>query len=126
MLIPIYAALLAFLFIYLSLRVIGVRRRMQVAIGAGGHAELERAMRVQANFAEYVPIALISILFTETLYGSGWWIHALGTSLVIGRAVHAWGVSHGRENLRFRVTGMLLTFAVIITSAASNLAHYVH
>ncbi len=125
MLIPIYAALLAALFVYLSIRVIRVRRRVQVAIGAGGQAELERAMRVHANFAEYVPIALIMVFFTESLYGSGWWIHALGAALLIGRVLHAWGVSQGRENFRFRVTGMSLTFTVILASATANLLHYV-
>ena len=57
--IPAYAALLALLFIALSIRTIRARRAHKVAIGTGGHAAVERAMRVHANFAEYVPLALL-------------------------------------------------------------------
>ena len=56
-----YAALLALLFVALSWRTIGLRRRYCVAVGDGGQPELLRAMRVHANFAEYVPLALLLI-----------------------------------------------------------------
>ncbi len=62
---PLYAALLGFLLVYLSIRVIRLRRRFKVAIGAGGEAAIERAARVQANFSEYVPMALILLLLAE-------------------------------------------------------------
>jgi uncharacterized membrane protein YecN with MAPEG domain len=55
----LYAAPLALLFLVLSVRVIQRRRSGQVALGDGGDHLLLRCMRVQANFAEYVPIALI-------------------------------------------------------------------
>ena len=62
---PLYAALLGCLLVYLSIRVIRLRRRFKVAIGAGGEAAIERAARVQANFSEYVPIGLILLLLAE-------------------------------------------------------------
>jgi uncharacterized protein len=54
-----YAALLAPLFILLAVRVIRQRRGARVAIGDGGDKLLLRRMRVHANFAEYVPFALV-------------------------------------------------------------------
>ncbi|MEN9842262.1 MAG: hypothetical protein RLZZ612_91 [Pseudomonadota bacterium] len=39
----------------------------RVAVGDGGHPELLRAMRVHANFAEYVPLSLGLILVTSAL-----------------------------------------------------------
>jgi uncharacterized protein len=55
----LWAALLAPVCLWLSMRVIGQRRRARIAIGTGGDPALERAMRAQANFAEYVPFALV-------------------------------------------------------------------
>ena len=116
-----YASILTLIFIALSVRTLRFRHRYRVAVGTGENKELERAARAHANFAEYVPIALILLFFLETRYGSGIWIHALGASLVIGRAVHAYGISQVRENFTFRVTGMALTFTVIFLAALGNL-----
>ena len=55
----LYASLLAPLFILLSARVIGARRSAKVPVGDGGNTVLLRRMRVHANFAEYVPFALL-------------------------------------------------------------------
>jgi len=118
----IYAALLGLLLILLSVRTIQQRRRAQVAIGTAGDAALERAIRVHANFCEYVPIALILVYFVELQFSAIWITHALGGLLLLGRLLHAFGVSHEPENLRFRVSGMMLTFGVIATAAALNLA----
>jgi len=54
-----YAALLAVLFLVLSVRVIGWRRESRVEFGHGEDSELLRRMRVHANFAEYVPFTLL-------------------------------------------------------------------
>jgi uncharacterized protein len=115
--IPVYAALLAFLFVYLSIRVIKVRRTVKVGIGSSGNASLARAMRVQANFAEYVPFALLLLMMLELKGLMPLMLHGLGAALLTGRAVHAYGVSHDPENLRFRITGMMLTFAVVLLAA---------
>lgn len=115
--IPIYAALLAVLFVYLSFRVINVRRMARISIGTGGDARLVRAMRVQANFAEYVPFALLLLVMLELKGLMPPILHGLAAALLVGRAVHAYGVSGEPENLRFRMAGMLLTFTVILLSA---------
>lgn len=114
---PAYAAVLGLIFVALSVRTIRMRRRHRVAVGDGGNAELRRAMRVHANFAEYVPLALLLIFFvehdgTETLL-----VHALCIALLSGRLLHAWGVSQERENFRYRVSGMALTFGALFTAA---------
>ena len=113
----LYAALVAFILIGLSVRTIGLRRKYQVAIGHGEQPELERAMRVHANFCEYVPVGLLLVLLVELGTGAGLWIHVLGGALLAGRLLHAFGVSQVAEDLRFRVTGMALTFTVIGASA---------
>jgi hypothetical protein len=76
-----------------------------------------RAMRVHANFAEYVPIALLLIFFVESSTARPSLVHSLGAALVVARLSHAFGVSREPENFRFRVFGMVLTFTVILVSA---------
>jgi hypothetical protein len=115
--VPVYAALLALLFVALSLRVIGARRSGKVAIGAGGDTGLERRMRVHANFAEYAPFALLLLALAELQAAPALLIHALCLALLVGRAAHAWGVSNPSEDFRFRVFGMAATFTVILLTA---------
>lgn len=109
-----YAALLAFLFVALSIRVIRSRRGARVAIGDGGNAILLRRMRVQANFAEYVPLALILLGLAESLRSPSLLLHAAGIVLVGARLVHAVGVSRPDEDFRLRVAGMTGTLTVIL------------
>jgi uncharacterized protein len=119
---PLYAALLALLYVYLSVRTIGVRRRVQVALGPGDNPEMLRAMRVHANFAEYVPLALILVYLVEAQGAAAWLVHALGAALLLGRCLHAYGVSQVKETFAFRVSGMVLTFTVLGVSAGWILA----
>ncbi len=115
--IPLYAALLALLFIYLSAQTIKVRRRVRVAVGDGGNSEMLRAMRVHANFAEYVPFTLVLLGMLELQASPAWVLHALGVLLLVARCSHAYGVSQSEENFRFRVLGMMGTFATMGTAA---------
>ena len=116
-----WGAMLAPVCIWLSMRVIRRRRAAQVAIGTGGDAVLERAMRAQANFAEYVPFALLLMALAEAGGTPGWVIHPLGASLLLGRLAHGWGIVRQPEDFRFRVGGMVATFSVIATAALAAL-----
>ena len=118
---PINTALIAFLFVGLSVRTLRLRHRFKVAVGTGNERELERAMRAHANCAEYVPIALLLVFFLEATTDLVVWIHVLGAGLLIGRVVHAYGISQVRENFAFRIFGMACTFTVIVGAAAALL-----
>ena len=79
------ACILAALFIHLSFGVIRLRRHHKVGLGNGGVDDLERAIRAQANFAEYVPIALILMACLELNGAPLWLIAILGIALVAGK-----------------------------------------
>ena len=115
---PLYAALLAIMFVVLSIRTIRQRRKLKIGLGDAGNKDMQRTMRVHANFAEYVPLCLLMIYWVEQSGVYAWFVHLLCLGLVAGRLSHAYGVSQLRENFRFRVTGMSLTFAVLIACAA--------
>lgn len=119
----LYAGLLAILFVGLSLRVIGGRHRAGLSLGEGDRALLRR-IRAHANFAEYVPLALILLGLAEGLGTPRWILHGLGLGLLAGRLAHAWGVSGEPEDLRFRMAGMASTFTVIGLGAAACLVGF--
>lgn len=111
--VPFYAGLLVLLFMFLSVRVVRLRRSLKVTIGDSGNKELLRAMRVHSNFAEYVPLALLLLLALELQAFYPWVLHLLGAVLLLGRLLHAYGVSQLKETLVFRIAGMACTFLVM-------------
>ncbi|PPC75377.1 hypothetical protein C4K68_20640 [Pokkaliibacter plantistimulans] len=100
MTIGLYAGLLGLIYIFLSYRVIAGRRQYRVALGDNHVAPLQRRIRVHGNFMEYVPLALILLL-------------------LLGRLLHAYGVSAEQENLRFRISGMVATMTVLLVASLS-------
>jgi uncharacterized membrane protein YecN with MAPEG domain len=117
----IIAAVLTIILIKLSFDVIGLRRKNRVGLGSGGHEDLERAIRAQGNFAEYVPFGIILIACLE-LNGAPLWLVAIpGITLIIGRLIHAKGINQPPPDFSKRVLGMKFTFYTLITLVALNL-----
>jgi uncharacterized membrane protein YecN with MAPEG domain len=113
---PLYAGLLALWFIVLSVRVVRIRRR-GVAFGDNGDADLARVIRAQANFAEYVPLALLMMGFLEASRFSIYLLHAFGITLVVARLVHGAALSFGWQPRFGRVAGATLTLIVMLIEA---------
>jgi len=115
--VPVYAAIFALMLVGLSLRVANTRREVRVALGDGGAKLLQRRIRAQGNFIEYVPMTLILLLFVEWQGWSRWLVHALCLVLLAARAVHAYGVSQEPEDIRLRATGMATTAGILMICA---------
>jgi uncharacterized membrane protein YecN with MAPEG domain len=113
----IYAALLGLLFLLLSGMVSKHRLRAQVSLGDGDDARLGQAIRAQANFAEYVPIALILIALAEIFGASDVLMNGLGGGLLLGRVLHAWGMNQPRAIHVTRRIGMMLTWLPILLAS---------
>lgn len=111
---PIYIALLALLFLWLSVRVIDVRRSHKISLGDGGHSAMERRIRAQGNCAEYAPIGLLILLAAELQGSPAWAVHGLGLMLLVGRILH--GVALTRETpwAMGRMSGMILTLIMLV------------
>ncbi|MDH4023620.1 MAG: MAPEG family protein [Gammaproteobacteria bacterium] len=118
----IYASVLAIVFIALSYRVAQRRMRFQVGLGTGENRELERAIRIHGNFAEYVPLALLLLALYESGGGPGWAVHTAGAALLVARALHAVGLTQSSGRSTGRFTGILSTWLVILGLALANLA----
>jgi uncharacterized membrane protein YecN with MAPEG domain len=118
----IIACVLTAIFIKLSFAVIALRRKNKVGLGSGGYEDLERAIRAQGNFSEYIPIGIILLACLE-LNGAPWWLVAIpGIALIIGRLIHAMGINTPPPDFTKRVLGMKLTFGALISLLVFNLA----
>jgi len=120
----LYAALLALLYLVLTFRTIVLRGRFRVALGDGGNQALQRAIRAHANFAEYAPLAIVLLVLVEGSGAHTLTVHALGATLLLGRLLHALGVSRLREPLPLRMAGMVLTTGCLFISSAYLLVYY--
>jgi uncharacterized protein len=114
----IYAALGALLLLILTASVIARRKASQVGIGDGGDRVLACRIRAHGNAAETLPLALLLLLLLELGGLPAAWLHALGATLLAGRALHAWGLSRSAGVSLGRFVGMLLTLLVIAAMAA--------
>ena len=112
-----FTAVLALFYIYLTLNVINLRKSERVAIGSGDSKVLARAIRVHANFAEYVPLTLVLLYFLETQHANPTIMWILSSLLIIARLVHAYGVRAVQEQLKFRVFGMFTNISIIVVAA---------
>ena len=118
---PIYAAILGLLYVAMSAMVIRTRGASGVSLGDGGDRLLQRRIRGHANFAEYVPIALILLAFLEEAGANAIAVHGLNAALVLGRLMHAFALSTLTLRPICRTGGMVLTFAVITVAALGGL-----
>ncbi|NMG37534.1 glutathione S-transferase [Azoarcus sp. TTM-91] len=115
-----YGALLGILFVALSLWVSMARASHRVHHGDGGHDDLQRRIRSQANFAEYVPLTLLLIGMAEVGGIPPAWINALLLALLLARLAHPFGMTAREGSPRqyaLRGLGMLVTWAVILIAA---------
>jgi len=121
MITSIYAALASLLIVWLSLNVVRLRRSGRVILGDGGKPALQVAIRAQGNATEYIPISLILLLLLELSKGNVLMLHIGGIALLVGRSLHAYGLT--TSNLKLRVIGMAFTFSNIIYLAIANLVY---
>lgn len=120
---PLYAGLLGLLFIYLSYRVIIVRRGERISLGDGDSPDMAYRIRAQANCAEYAPLGLILLAMAELQGAPIWVVHMFGLMLLTGRLIHGWALSQRPQNLKGRTYGMMLTLMMITISSITNIGH---
>jgi uncharacterized membrane protein YecN with MAPEG domain len=121
---PIYVALLGLFFLPITLRVGSYRLSSKVLIGDGDDAELIRRMRGQGNFVETVPLAVLMLVLMELSGASGTWLHALCTTLLVGRILHYIGLTEIGPAVG-RSIGMFATMATYLASAGWLLYHFI-
>jgi uncharacterized membrane protein YecN with MAPEG domain len=119
----IYAALNAFILLWLVLATSSLRNRYKVWIGDGGVEHIARIMRGHANAVENMPIMLILLLIAAFIGTPVYVLHLLGAAFTIGRAIHAWHfiVERGQQWQRF--IGFTLSALALLVTALGVLTH---
>ena len=117
----LYAAILALIVIALAINVTMHRVKFRVALGDGGNPIMLRMIRVHANAAEYVPLAIALMLVYELNGGSHTALHIIGVALIAGRILQSWNMRSTEVAGFGRRSGQSLTWLSIAALAVLNL-----
>ncbi|KZZ75338.1 hypothetical protein A3765_25045, partial [Oleiphilus sp. HI0130] len=79
------------------------------------------AIRAHANALENVPLALLLLLMLELNHLNPILTNILGSMLVLGRVMHAWGLSRVDGLSTGRFYGTILTWLSILGMAVLNI-----
>ena len=114
----LYAGILGLFSLVLAGMVVRQRLRNKVGTGDGGVPALDGAIRAHGNFIEYVPLALLLILLLELAAQAPLKLHLFGAALVIGRVLHAFGLSTrpGKTSVG-RFWGTIVTWLVVLLAS---------
>jgi uncharacterized membrane protein YecN with MAPEG domain len=110
----LYAGLLGLLLVALSTQVVLARRRFRVRLGPGTEDGMQQAVRVQANFTEYVPFAVLLLVLAEITGLPTAAVHGAGILLFASRVLHAWGLSQSSGTSFGRFYGTAGTWITIV------------
>ena len=105
----VYAGVLGLLSVLLANQVLYVRLRQNRMPDWKPDATL----RVQANFVENVPLALVLLYLVEVSGVTSLAVHLFGCALVLFRLLHAWGMSRHEGASYARLVGAQGTFLLL-------------
>ena len=108
----------------LSWRIMHMRGKLEVMAGDGGEKDLNVAVRIQGNFIEYVPMALLLILITEAEGYPASAVHGLCLSLIFARLAHVHGMMQKGASGKGRRFGAMLTFVVIAVASLMSMCTF--
>ncbi|HEX9836792.1 MAG TPA: MAPEG family protein [Alphaproteobacteria bacterium] len=117
----IYAGILLLIGLVLGALTTRARVKNSVLIGDGGKEPVIKAIRAHANFAEYVPLAVIGIGLAEMAGGPAWLVHGMGVVLVLARLAHAQGMYQTTALSPGRLAGATLTWIVYLVAGLASL-----
>ncbi len=109
-----YIGCLSLLYLGLSVNVIRNRWKFRTSLGTGSEAQLEKSVRMHGNFSEYVPLIMLMMALLEFNKASDTIIHGCGATLLLGRLIHAYGISIKKVPNSYRTIGMIMTFTCML------------
>jgi uncharacterized membrane protein YecN with MAPEG domain len=118
----VYAALAGLMSLALAALVVRARRRYKTSLGTGKEPAVEMAVRVHANFIEYVPLALLLMLLGEFNGVSSPALHGAGILLLVSRILHALGLGRSPGRSFGRFYGTAGTWVVMLFLSGALLA----
>ncbi|HEX6980676.1 MAG TPA: MAPEG family protein [Alphaproteobacteria bacterium] len=110
----LWAGLNGLLALGLAVNVSRHRARLGIGIGDGGNPEMLQAIRLHANNAEYVALALVLLAIDEMAGAPAVAVHVLGALLLLGRILHAVGLGRSTGTSTARAVGVAFTWLAIL------------
>ena len=115
----LYAGLFCLFMLLLKMNVGRVRTTQKIGFGDGGNEPMQRALRVQGNAAEDVPVVVLGLLGLGALAAPALLIHVLGAGFLLGRVLHAIGLGGSSGGSPGRMFGTLITLIVMLVTAGA-------
>mgnify|MGYP003946047621 FL=1 len=117
----LFAALHVLLMLALAVPIARHRHAHKVGLGDGGDKLLARKIRVHGNFTEYVPLALLVLALLEACGLAAAAVWGFGGMLLLGRLLHAAGLSGSSGYSKGRFWGTALTWLSLLLMALAGL-----
>ena len=117
----LFASLHVLLMLALAMPVVLHRNTHKIGIGDGGDKRLARKIRVHGNFVEHAPFALLLLALLELCGLPVALTWGFGGALLLGRVLHALGLSRGGGYSFGRFWGTALTWLVFLLMALAGL-----
>ena len=117
----LFAALHVLLMLALAVPIARHRHAHKVGLGDGGDKLLARRIRVHGNFTEYVPLALLVLALLEACGLAAAAVWGFGGMLLLGRLLHAAGLSGSSGYSKGRFWGTALTWLSLLLMALAGL-----
>lgn len=115
----LYLGLFGLLMVILKLNVGRVRASKKINLGDGNDEAMQRAIRVQGNAVEDVPVVLLGLLGLGLLDAPVMLIHALGATFLVARILHAVGLGGMPGAGVGRLIGTLLSLILMLATAGT-------
>jgi hypothetical protein len=121
----IWSGLLLLLMVALSLLVVRQRQKHKVLLGHGDVPSLELASRAFGNAIEYVPAGMAGLALLVLAGAEPSAVHVIGAMLLVGRVLHAFGLSRSSGVSVGRAGGMTLTWLALVLLGLALIAYAV-
>lgn len=117
----LFASLHVLLLLVLLARISRHRHGHRIGLGDAGDAVLARKIRVHGNFIEHAPTALLLLALLELSGLPAPWLWSFGAALLLGRVLHALGLSRSAGHSFGRFYGTALTWLALLAMALAGL-----
>lgn len=121
----LYIGLLILLMSFLKLNVGRVRIKNKITLGDGDNDEVYRAIRVQGNAVEDVPMVMFGLLALALLGATTMFIHIVGGAFLFGRLAHAHGLSSNGGSGIGRTLGTIISMLALLVTAIGTIYYAV-
>lgn len=117
----LYAGLVGLLLLVLAARISVLRRKLKIGLGDGGDRVLQLAIRAHGNAVEWALPAILLLLIADLTRAPTLFLHLCGFAIVIGRLLHAVGLSGAGGYSFGRFFGSVLSWGAVLVLAVWNL-----